>query len=309
MRSGVLIGLVCVSCTGVLDEAMEEPVAEVVAPEPVIEEIPDAAPPELTYEPVDPDEPVGPLLLRLKTEPTSWGQPHSFARTDAGRGPAFSLYADGTLIWRTPGGLRRAHLDPASTDALHRALLDLGVGTIPSYERSTRDSTGARCPQTGGGWTLCKQGGTITLSDVDIEVWEIALPGGDQAVTRHYAGWAPGHDAELEAARSHIAAAINRADAYAEDYRAKKASLLLRTADWMEDTSVWPLDPALFNTTMKEGEVVAIVEGNDLTTLTEYVPGYGKTHFLRKGEYIEATVVPWLPDHDWRPAVEAFQKR
>jgi hypothetical protein len=307
VRTLCLVGLSCISCYGVSDEELTSPGEDAiaVAPTDAIPDQPEAPP--LQWEPVSHEPTVGPLLVRIKSEPTAWGLPHSFAQTDAGRGPWFSLYTDGTMIWRVDGSLKRARLRHASADQLHADLLALGVGTIPSYEKTSRPSEGAKCVDRRGVWSPCKPGGTLTVSDVHVEVWEISTASGETRTSRHYAGWAPGHDAQLQAARDRIGVAANEATEHAESYEATTASLLLREVDFMPDAAPWPLEPGIVAATVAEGELVMIVEGDPLEAMAEYIPGYGRRHFVRDGHIIEAMLVPWLPDQDWRAEVEAFE--
>lgn len=308
MRAGAIIALAlgCVSCYGVMEEDLEVPddgtEAQVANEIFVVPSLP------TLDSDIDPTRAgaVGTLLVRLQIEPTAWGTGHTFTRSEAGRGPWVSLYADGTLIWNTDAGMRIASVPKDEARTLHRKLLDHGVGEIPSYEKDRRPSEGAMCVSRKGP-APCKPGGTLFMADVEIEIWEVDVAGRGLQASRHYAGWAPGRDADLRAARSLLSAATEAAAGDSKPFLPDAATLMLQKTDWYPDAEPWPLAPELFASTLQSKESVALLEGTDLDTMSRYIAGYGKAHFVRDGELVEATLVPWLPDQDWTPEIEAFE--
>ena len=141
---------------------------------------------------------------------------------------------------------------------------------------------------------------------VSIEIWDIATPGSGLQRSRHFAGWAPGRDADLRAVRAEVQAVIEAADANSKAFQPQAASLLLLGTDWNADAETWPLRPELFDVAVQDHEIVVELDGTDLETMRRFMPGYRRTHFVREGHRIEATLIPWLPDQDWSEDIEGF---
>lgn len=252
-------------------EAPEEPADVVLEPDPVWE-----------LEPQD-------VMVQLEYEP-------SFAAVLArnpfhvdGRIPGFTMYVDGTIIYRR----RDRHGVWVTRD--HRRLAErtiqhfeaLGIGDMESHESSCRPTaTGQSC-----------------ISDSSIVVLRVRLDG-ELRELRNYNGIALEKEAELHAIYDRVRL-LSRASPFGE-----RAYVPQRATLWVSETGVdhaqartplpWPLSGERLPAPRAQESTKLQLEGEELTAALEVFGSHTlhPLYFVHGDRAFVAELVPWLPGMD-----------
>lgn len=232
----------------------------------------------------------GDILLQKDYEPT-------FFRIETmvpyGRVPSFTLYADGTLVYRQAGlsyedeQIMAVQLSPQeSVDLLNQAL-ELGLARLESHT------------------DFCQEQGdqSVCIADAAYTIFRGRLPSGELHEVVIYAEFA-NDPAAFESLGTLLEEYKHPA---AMPYRPQAATLFLSPRVGAEGVVYeWPFGPELLGYLSPERPWATYLEGAQLDELLALLPrNVGDFLFEHDGRVFDLYLVPWLPYADFRAAIQA----
>ncbi|HEX9618457.1 MAG TPA: hypothetical protein VGA03_13675 [Anaerolineales bacterium] len=232
----------------------------------------------------------GDVLLQKDYEPT-------FFRIETmvpyGRVPSFTLYADGTLIYRLEGQSFEDEVMVAvqltqeeSVDLLNQAL-DLGLPRLESHTDFCENP---------GGQGMC-------VMDASYTILRGRLPSGQLHEVKIYADFA--NDPAAYEGIGDLLEGYQHPEA--GPYQPQAATLFISPRTGAEGVVYeWPFGPELLQNASQERPWATYLEGAELAEFMEPLPrNVGDFLFESNGRPFNVYLVPWLPYADFRAAIQA----
>ncbi len=232
------------------------------------------------------------VVLQLDFEPTFF-RPEAFHLF--GRVPAFTLFADGTVIYIDEGQrydeqrVLQARLTPEETAGFLQSIIDLGFERLESHTDI--------CHDVGGGMQEC-------VADDSFTILRALTAEGALREVKIYSDFSD-EPQVLEAVRSRL---TGYSHPEAQAYSPMQATLFISPGARVEDAQIhpWTLEGRYLNRAAGGSLQAWVLEGSDLETFMAASPrNIGDFWFEQDGRLYNAYLIPWLPGADHRAAIRA----
>ncbi|WP_434426559.1 hypothetical protein [Nannocystis pusilla] len=239
------------------------------------------------------------MLLQLEHEPTFTIVFAGDPTRPFGRVPAFTLYRDGTVLFTRASEQRRGLFIYSVSEWAARDHIEhvraLGVARMRDYLDDCNPSPQRR----------------VCAADASVTIVRARLPAGALHEVRNYNGFAARLAAQLHAIYDRVAR-LAAPRTGVDLYLPQAATLFVRRVGARSDLDdaelararPWPLDADWLTRTAASGAQVI-----DVPQIRAMIAATGTNTpenqlFVLGDEFVRASMVPWLPGHDHRAALE-----
>lgn len=267
-----------------------------------------ASAPEPTAPATPPSEPAWALtssaiLLQYESQPTLAVGAATDPFSPYGRVAYFTMFRDGTILASKEDarGLFVWQIAPERAAAHLARVIELG---FPKLRSHTSDCIGPPARR-------------ACVADASFQVLRASVSGGRLREIKNYAGWEPRHGKELEAIYKFVAD-LRAPDPAARLYIPHAATLFVRAprdpsradASFRARAIPWPLSDDLLGPPGAQELQVSVLDVPQIQAMTAAA---GTNHidevwFIRGDRLVQASMIPWLPGEDHRPAIASRAK-